>query len=225
MKVNSRWHRGMHLFAAVMVALVTVAPIAEAGHGNGRGNGHAYGRNKQTRYKDTSCETRVVERRYVPRTRVVETRYEPRYRSYRTYRSYGSYPRTRYVQRSSNAGPVIGAFIGGLILGTVISNSQACPSGYYYDDPYCNRRFHSLSGYRSHCSSYHHSTTVRVISVETNRCVRTYGYHDGRWIDRARYASYDHDQCSSSCTEHGAYARGYDDDEWNDVEYDDGWDD
>src|SRR5262245_46123747 len=100
----------------------------------------------------------------------------PAYRTRVVYRDY--HPASTYiVRRSSNAGPVIAGFLGGLFLGAVLANSA--PAGYVYYDPYCHERFSSLAYYRGHSHRYHHSGLVQVIAIDSGSYVGSYRYSDG----------------------------------------------
>ena len=126
--------------------------------------------------------------------------------SYRTY-NYRPQGSVYYVRRS-NAGAVIGGFIGGLFLGATLAN--AAPAGFTYFDPYANRTSVSLTAYDSYyrVHRFHHPRVVRVIEVETGTCVREYQYGDQGW------APYDGD---------GYYDdRGYDDRGYDSRDYDRG---
>ena len=135
--------------AITILALGTVAPFAEAGHGNGR------------RYKHgTRVETRVV-------------RYQP------VYRSYGGYS----YRRSSSVGPALAGFVGGLILGAVLTDHA---SGHVvYRDPYCDRDFDSRDAFYDHCNRYHHTREVHVVRYTDSRTYyddcRDRGYYDGSY--------------------------------------------
>ena len=89
------------------------------------------------------------------------------------------HPGSVYVVRRSSAGPAIAGFIGGLFLGATLAH--AAPAGFYYHDPYCDRRFVSLEVYRTHLHRHHHPRVVRVVEYDTGACVHTYRYHDGDW--------------------------------------------
>lgn len=89
------------------------------------------------------------------------------------------YPTSTYVvRRSSNAGPVIAGFLGGLFLGAVLANSA--PAGYAYYDPYCHERFSTLSEYRVHSARFHHSGVVHVVAIDG-------GWRSGPYHDDDRY--------------------------------------
>jgi hypothetical protein len=135
-------------------AIGVLAPVAEAGKGSRRYKHHS---SKYYRSGYDRCSP----------TRVVE------------------------IHRSSSAGPAIAGFIGGLVLGTAISRASE-PEPYYrpavrereydYYDPYCDDHFASLVSYRRH--AYHrHPTIVRVIEIDTGRCVHVYRYQRGGWAD------------------------------------------
>ena|SRR2546426_8652039 len=144
-RIRGKWAAGL-LFATLAVAVT--APAAEARHGGWR------------RYKDYSCDTRVVRRSCEP-ARVIEV-------------------------RSSSCGlPAFAGFIGGLALGTALSNAPEPDyhHDYYYYDPYCGERFASLEIYRAHLRYHRHPRIVRVIDVDSGDCVHTYCYRHGDWAD------------------------------------------
>jgi hypothetical protein len=128
-----------------------------------------------------------------------------RYKEYRTSKVHCGPTRVVEVHRSSTAGPLLAGLIGGLVLGTVIAHAaEPEPSyrpepepyyrpepepyfrpeaddAYYYDDPYCDDHFTTLVSYRRH--AYHrHPAVVRVIEIDSGRCVETYRYHRGAWV-------------------------------------------
>jgi hypothetical protein len=107
--------------------------------------------------------------------------------------SHGVVKRVKYVQPApvittvhhhhSSAAPAI-AFIGGLVIGSVIANAHAEPAyvePYSYWDPYCEARFVSLDAYHAHFGHHHHPRVVRVIEVHSGRWVDTYAWRDGGW--------------------------------------------
>ncbi len=90
------------------------------------------------------------------------------------------------IERHSDAGAVVG-FLGGLVLGAVLSNSQPappppCTAGYDYYDPYCRETFGSLARYEDHLARHHHPRTAEVVEACSGRCVDTVRWCDGRWI-------------------------------------------
>jgi len=170
---HTRWLAGLMVG---VIALGTLAPVAEAGRG-----GH--GRGKYKRHKDTYCETRVVRHSYRPRVVVRE-------------RSHGS---------------ELGAFVGGLILGAVVSTaaasahersyepprrdyddydrSYAQPANYYFDS-YCNVRYNSFDDCESHYNHCRHPQVVQVIEIRTGRTLDRCHYDGGRWRDgNGRYVA------------------------------------
>lgn len=72
------------------------------------------------------------------------------------------------------------AFLGGLVLGAVISNA-AHEDHYFYADPYCDVRFSSLEAYHSHLRYYHHPRIVHVIEVDSDRWVDSYTWYGDGW--------------------------------------------
>ena len=120
------------------------------------------------------------------------------------------YPTSRVVYRShSDAGPAVAGFIGGLVLGSVLSHAEqahACayapPPDYFYYDPYCDRSFVSLDAYAS--CRWHRPGVVQVIEVRSNRCVGE-RYWDGQcWRDRS-------DRWDDRYRDNGGYYGGGDD--------------
>ncbi len=106
-----------------------------------------------------------------------------------------AYPVTRvvYTRRSSDAGPALAGFIGGLVLGSVISHAQPvhaycppppCDDGpdYVYYDPYYHRSFASFDDYA--CHRWHRPGVVTVIEVRTGRCVGEREWDGEGWRDR-----------------------------------------
>jgi len=90
-------------------------------------------------------------------------------------------PGSVYVVRRSNAGPAIAGFLGGLFLGATLAH--AAPDGFVYYDSYCDDRFASLEGYRTHLRRHHHPRIVRVLERDSGDCVHTLQYRDGDWHD------------------------------------------
>jgi len=186
---HTRWLAGL---MAGVIALGTLAPVAEAGRGNGRGH-------KSKRYKDTHVVTRVVHRSHRPRV----------------------------VVRERSHGHELGAFVGGLILGAVVSNaaasardrsyeppsrdydydhSYARPAANYYYDSYCGVRYNSFDDCEAHYSHCRHPQVVQVIEIRTGRTLDRCHYDGGRWRDgNGRYGA------------DRRYERGYEDDRyWDD---------
>lgn len=91
--------------------------------------------------------------------------------------------RVVHVHRSSD-GAAFAGFVGGLVLGAVLSSaSQAHADGPRYDyyDPYCGEHFGTLEVYHSHFRSHYHPRIVRVIEVRSGDCVETLRYGGGEW--------------------------------------------
>lgn len=169
--LHTRW---LAAVLAGVIALGAMAPAAEAGRGHGRG--------KSKRYKDSSCETRVVR----------------------------SSHRSRVIVRERSGGGQLGAFVGGLILGAVVSNaaasandrsydpppryrdyedSYAQPANYYYDS-YCGVRYDSFDACESHYDHCRHPQVIQVIEIHSGRTVDRCHYEDGRWRDgNGRYGA------------------------------------
>jgi hypothetical protein len=129
----------------VLTALVatTMAPAAEASTRRYKG-GHGRVAEKQVRYRPAPAV------RHVYRTRVV---HHPRY--HRSYDGSGL------------------AFLGGLVLGAVITEAVHSHD-YDYVDPYCGVRFSSFEAYRAHLRYHHHPAVLHVIEVRTDDWVDSY---------------------------------------------------
>jgi hypothetical protein len=94
------------------------------------------------------------------------------------------------IERHSDAGAVVG-FLGGLVLGTIISNAQSAPppvceraaaTDYEFYDPWCRTTFGSLDRYEDHLDRHRHPRTAEVVDVRSGRCVDTVRWSDGRWF-------------------------------------------
>jgi hypothetical protein len=93
-----------------------------------------------------------------------------------------------FIERHSDAGPAIVGFLGGLVLGTVLSNAQPAPPPvpvYEYYDPYCHERFGSLRAYEQHLDYHDHPWAIDVIEARSGRYLDTYVWQDGRWTSGA----------------------------------------
>lgn len=99
-------------------------------------------------------------------------------------------PRVVEIRRGSDGLPAL-AFVGGLVLGAVLSHAadeaEACdrdalPSYDYYD-PYCERTFPTLGVYVQHLHHHPHPRVVHVIDSHSGNWVHTYRYYRGEWID------------------------------------------
>lgn len=85
----------------------------------------------------------------------------------------------RHVHVHDDGAAFVG-FVGGLVLGAVLSQS-APPPHYVYVDPYCDARFESLEAARAHFRYHRHPYVVRVIEANSGHCVDGYRYNDGVW--------------------------------------------
>jgi len=125
------------------------------------------------------AKSRRDERRGHSHARVVK--HAPKYKVKHRRRAPARTVIVRHEHHSSDAPAIIG-FIGGLVLGTVLSNAQAeAAPAYDYYDPYCDRHFESLVVYRAHFPAYRHPRVVRVIEVRSGDCRETLRYRDGDW--------------------------------------------
>jgi hypothetical protein len=90
-----------------------------------------------------------------------------------------------FVERHSEAGAIAG-FLGGLVLGSVLSNARPAvpPPAYEYYDPYCDQSFVTIEAYDEHLYYHRHPRTAEIIEVHSGRCVDTLNWRDGRWCSR-----------------------------------------
>ncbi len=94
-------------------------------------------------------------------------------------------PRFYYERHHSDVGPILGGFVGGLLLGTLLSNvaqGHAAPQ-YVYEDPYTERCYPSYDAYLDACRFEQHPVIVRVIDTRTGACVDTRSYDGRRWVE------------------------------------------
>jgi len=166
MRFFSRWHRGVQVLVLAALTVASVAPMAQADRGR--------------RFKGV-----------------------PSYYGYgggfggRVY--HGGWGTRRVIFERRDSSPLVPAFagfIGGLVVGSVISHSHdAAPPppsyyrtedrGYDYYDPTCDRHFSSLDA----CASYMRAHDaddpgyVRVIDRRTGECVHEYQYSDRGWVN------------------------------------------
>jgi hypothetical protein len=166
-----------------VLALLTVAPAAEAGNGRG----------KQRRYKQSYGE------RYRGHDGSRWSRNDDR--GHRGHRGRGR--RVVEIHRSSNAGPVIAGIIGGIALGAALSNHGRShvrhdrgyhrdrgdcgprrsyrSAGYAYYDPYCDARYESLDACSGHMRSCDHPRLVQKVHASSGEYVEEYHYKRGTW--------------------------------------------
>lgn len=95
------------------------------------------------------------------------------------------------VREHSGAAPVLAGLIGGFILGAAVTQShpvvvreRECappPPRWRYYDPYCEEYMDDLDECRVHARDHRHPRVVRVIEIETGRCVRDLRWYDGGW--------------------------------------------
>jgi hypothetical protein len=97
------------------------------------------------------------------------------------------------VERHSDAGALVG-FLGGLVVGSVLSNASTPPPPpprvYEYEDPFCHRSFRSLEAYERHLAYHRHPGEVNVVEVHSCRVVDALVWRGDRWCsryDRPRY--------------------------------------
>jgi len=89
-----------------------------------------------------------------------------------------------FIERRSAVGPAFVGFLGGLVLGSALSNAQPAPPPppvYEYYDPYCHERFASLEAYDEHLAYHSHPWVIDVLETRSRQCVDTYVWEDGGW--------------------------------------------
>ena len=98
-----------------------------------------------------------------------------------------------FIERHSDAGAIAG-FLGGLVVGSILSSTPPPPPAYVYFDPYCHRNFVTIGTYDEHLCYHRHPRSIEVIEVHSGRCVDAMDWRDGRWCsrdDRPRYEEWD----------------------------------
>jgi hypothetical protein len=96
-----------------------------------------------------------------------------------------------FVERHSDAGAIVG-FLGGLVVGSILSNTPPPPPpAYLYFDPYCQRNFVTVGAYDEHLYYHRHPRSLEVIEVHSGRCVDTLDRRDGRWCSRDDHPQYE----------------------------------
>lgn len=167
--MNRNSHRVIAGLVLAALIATSLAPAAEAGerrHKNKRGHErHEQYRPQQVKHRRAHVQQRHVE--YRPH-RVV------RYVDYRPHRVVRH---TRYHRHHDGHGL---AFLGGLVLGAVITHA-ASADHYYYVDPYCDVRFSSLGAYHSHLGHHRHPSVAHVIEIRSGDWVDSYHYDHGNW--------------------------------------------
>ena len=95
-----------------------------------------------------------------------------------------------FIEPHSDAGAIVG-FIGGLVVGSILSSTPPPPPEYEYYDPYCRRHFVTVGAYDEHLAYHRHPRSAEVIEVHSGRCVDTMDWRDGRWCSRDDHPRYD----------------------------------
>ncbi|HVP14505.1 MAG TPA: hypothetical protein VMS88_03110 [Terriglobales bacterium] len=150
-------HRGLRVLLIVTLAAASLASTAAADRGRGRD----YGRGGPPSYGHGH--------------------------GHRIVRGYGGGLRPIIVERHSSAGPAIVGFLGGLVLGSVLSDAYHAASSqpaYVYYDPYCRERFVSFEAYENHLQYQDHPPVLDVLDSRDGRCVDSYVWQDGHWTDQ-----------------------------------------
>lgn len=91
-----------------------------------------------------------------------------------------------FIERHSEAGAIAG-FIGGLVLGSVLSSAPPPPPPppvYEYYDPYCRESFDTIEAYDEHLYHHRHPRRAEVVEVHSGRFVDALDWRDGRWCSR-----------------------------------------
>ncbi len=94
------------------------------------------------------------------------------------------------IERHDGPGPVLAGFVGGLVLGNLLSQ-PACPPpppppppvSYVYEDPYCHEQFATYDDYLFHLRRHHHPRIVEVLDARTGAWVDTRCWRDGAWVE------------------------------------------
>jgi len=120
----------------------------------------------------------AAHRRYKERSKPVYAPSHP-YRTERVARYVYRGPRVVRHYHRHDGHPGL-AFLGGLVLGAVISNA-AHADPYFYADPYCDARFLSLDAYHAHLRYHQHPRVVHVIEVDSGRWVDSYTWYGDGW--------------------------------------------
>jgi hypothetical protein len=190
MNRNSR--RVMAGLVLAALTATTIAPAAQAGEGRGN-NKRERVESRDDRRDDRRVERRggrLAERRAErwgeqrqSRQRAVKAQRHVEYRPrqvvrYVDYRPYRVVRHARYHRHHQGSNGL--AFLGGLVLGAVITRA-AQADHYYYADPYCDLRFSSLDAYHSHVGHHRHPTVVHVVEIRTGDWVDSYHYDHGNW--------------------------------------------
>lgn len=98
------------------------------------------------------------------------------------------------VERHSDAGAFVG-FLGGLVVGSILSNASTPPPPpppvYEYEDRFCHRSFGSLEAYERHLAYHRHPREVEVVEVHSGRHVDALEWRDGGWCSRYERPRYE----------------------------------
>jgi hypothetical protein len=146
--------------------------------------------NKQTKWIATAMVAALALTAIAPsaeaksrKHRYKKARYEHRWDGHRR-----APHRVVEIRRSSDGLPAF-AFIGGLVLGSVLthhahaSQYECAVPAYVYRDPYCDRSFATLEIYVTHLRQHRHPRVVYVIDPHSGNHLHTYRYYRGDWID------------------------------------------
>lgn len=96
-----------------------------------------------------------------------------------------------FVERHSDAGAIVG-FLGGLVVGSILSSTPPPPPpAYEYYDPFCRRNFITVGAYDQHLGYHRHPRSVMVVEVRSGRCIDTMDWSDGRWCSRNERPRYE----------------------------------
>jgi hypothetical protein len=103
------------------------------------------------------------------------------------YRGHDRGHRTVVIERHDGVGPALFGFIGGLVLGSVVTHAsqqydRPVSADYEYYDPWCDRDFASFGAYDRHLDRADHPARLMVMDRRYGSCVARYENVDGRWM-------------------------------------------
>lgn len=153
-------HRWIAAALLATTSMLTIAPLALADHGHGRGNGR--------RYKG---EGAYVQRAYSPQ------------QVYVRHQSSSAGP----VLAGLIGGFILGTAVSHSSHASDCNYHPAPVRAYRYYDPSCDETYASLDECRMHFREHRRSPRViRVIEISSGECVRTMRYDDGDWREYDR---------------------------------------
>lgn len=170
-----------------VMALGAFAPAADAG-GRGKEKRWKNDRGYRSEYRSRGNSARRYADRHYPIRREYRHKSRDRHRHY-------SRDRVVYRDRGSDLGPALVGFVGGLIVGSAVSNHGHAHAGarYAYYDPYCERSYATLHAGVGHFRGCDHPRVIRQVEVRTKRVVKTYHYENSGWSSCGHDAGYHDD--------------------------------